>query len=59
LLNKKEFMAGLDAMSINLSLKDREQLFKYLDVSHDGSLSFREFGTIFGETHMINSHSAE
>jgi Ca2+-binding EF-hand superfamily protein len=52
-------MAGLDAMSINLSLKDREQLFKYLDVSHDGSLSFREFGTIFGKTHMINSHSAE
>lgn len=52
-------MAGLDTMNINLSLKDREQLFKYLDVSHDGSLSYREFCNIWGAKHIAHSNSLE
>lgn len=52
-------MAGLESMNINLSLKDREQLFKYLDVSHDGSLSYREFCNIWGKKTLPNSHSLE
>ena len=50
-------MAGLDSMNINLSLKDREQLFKHLDVSHDGALSYREFCSIWGK--QPGSHSQE
>ncbi len=52
-------MAGLDSMNINLSLKDREQLFKYLDVSHDDSLSYREFCKIWGNQTLSESESLE
>jgi hypothetical protein len=51
-------MAGLEAMNINLSLKDRDQLFKHLDVSHDGALSYREFCSIWGKQ-LPNSHSLD
>lgn len=51
-------MAGLEAMNINLSLKDREKLFKHLDVSHDGALSYREFCSIWGKI-LPNSHSLD
>jgi hypothetical protein len=54
-------MAGLDNMNINLSLKDREGLFKFLDVSHDGSLSYREFCNLWVSKNqkIKNSQSAE